>query len=287
VRLRTPWLSFRAKRGICISRLCFLALLGCGLAVLVPARAQNPDTMLPAQSEAKARELINSAIQALGGDTYLRVRDISRTGRLSQFGSNGALMGFVEVFDYTKLPDKRRREYSKRRNIIDVFNGDAGWSLDKEGIEETTAETLDAFQENLRRGMDNFFRFRFNKEQGIVLRYAGHDLVDMKEVDWVEVSDREHRVIRIAMERNTRLPIRAVSFQRDPDTRNPIQEVDYFSNYQPIQGVQTPFRVARDRAGRRISETVYSSVQFNTGLDDSLFSRASLEQRWSQIGKKK
>ncbi len=252
-----------------------------------PAASQDPDTMLPAQSEAKARELINSAIQALGGDAYLRVRDISRTGRLSQFGSNGALMGFVEVFDYTKLPDKRRREYSKRRNIIDVFNGDEGWSLDRDGIEDTTAETLDAFQENLRRGMDNFFRFRFNKEDGIILRYGGSDLVDMKQVDWVEVSDRERRVIRIAMDRNTRLPIRAVNFQRDRDTRDPIQEVDYFSNYQPIQGVVTPFRVARDRAGRRIVETVYTSIQYNTGLDDSLFSRASLEQRWSQIGKKK
>lgn len=280
-------LSFRAERGICISGLCLLAVLGFGLAVFAAASAQDPDTMRPEQSAAKARELINSAIQALGGDAYLRVRDISRTGRLSQFGSNGDLMGFVEVFDYTKLPDKRRREYSKRRNIIDVFNGDEGWSLDKEGIEDTSAATLDAFQENLRRGMDNFFRFRLNKEEGIILRYAGSDLVDMKQVDWVEVSDREHRVIRIAIDRNTRLPIRAVNFQRDPDTRNRIEEVDYFSNYQNIQGVQIPFRVARDRAGRRISETVYTSVQFNTGLDDSLFSRASLEQRWSQIGKKK
>lgn len=287
MRLRIIGLSFRAERGICTSRLCLLAVLGFGLAVFAAASAQDPDTMRPEQSAAKARELINAAIQALGGDAYLRVRDITRTGRLSQFGSNGDLMGFVKVFDYTKLPDKRRREYSKRRNIIDVFNGDEGWSLDKEGVEDTSAATLDAFQENLRRGMDNFFRFRLNKEDGIILRYAGSDLVDMKQVDWVEVSDREHRVIRIAIDRNTRLPIRAVNFQRDPDTRNRIEEVDYFSNYQPIQGVVTPFRVARDRAGRRISETVYTSVQFNTGLDDSLFSRASLEQRWSQIGKKK
>lgn len=283
-------LSFRARRGgrgICVSGLCLLAVLGFGLAVFAAASAQNPDIMLPEQSAAKARELINSVIQTLGGDAYLGVRDITRVGRHSQFGSNGDLMGFIEVFDFTKLPDKRRREYSKRHNIIDVFNGDEGWSLDKEGIEETSAASLDAFQENLRRGMDNFFRFRFNKEQGIILRYGGSDLVDMKEVDWVEVSDRERRVIRIAIVRSTRLPARAVNFQRDRETRDPIQEVDYFSNFQPIQGVQTPFRVGRSRAGRRISETVYTSIQYNTGLDDSLFSRASLEQRWSQIGKKK
>jgi len=249
--------------------------------------SQNADIMLPAQSEAKARELLNAAIQALGGDAYLHVRDISRTGRLSQFQTNGSLGGFVEVFDYTKLPDKRRREYSKKRNVIDVFNGDEGWSLDREGVEESSAETMDAFQENLRRGMDNFLRFRYNKEKGIILRYGGTDLMDMKEIDWVEVVDHEHRVIRIAIHRSTQLPIRAVNFQRDPETRNPIQEVDYFSNYQPVQGVTTPFRVARDRAGRRISETVYTSIQYNTGLDDSLFTRASLEERWSKIGKKK
>jgi hypothetical protein len=243
--------------------------------------------MMPEQSAAKARELLNGAIEALGGDAYLHVRDISRVGRLSQFGMTGALTGFVEVFDYTKLPDKRRREYSKKRNIIDIFNGNQGWSLDKEGIEETSAETLDAFQENLRRGMDNFLRFRFNKEPGIVLRYGGLDLLDMKQVDWVEVSDRDHRVIRIAIERSTRWPIRAVNFRRDPETRNPLEEVDYFSNYQPVQGVVTPFRVARDRAGRRVSETVYTSVEYNTGLEDAFFSRASLEQRWAKIGKKK
>jgi hypothetical protein len=243
--------------------------------------------MLPEKSAAKARELIDAAIQALGGDAYLKVRDITRTGRLSQFNSNGDIGGFIEVFDYTKLPDKRRREYSKRRNIIDVFNGDEGWSLTREGVEDSAAASLDAFQENLRRGMDNFFRFRYKKEAGIVLRYGGMDLLDMKQIDWVEVSDRDHRVIRIALVRSTHLPIRAVNFQRDRETRNPIEEVDFFSNYQPIQGVVTPFRVARSRAGRRISETVYTSIQFNTGLDDSLFSRASLEQRWSQLGGKK
>ena len=243
--------------------------------------------MLPEQSAAKARELLNATIQALGGDAYLAVRDVSRIGRLSQFGSNGDLTGFAEVFDFTKLPDKRRREYSKKRNIIDVFNGNEGWSLNREGIEDTSAETLDAFQENLRRGMDNFLRFRYNKEPGIILRYGGMDLLDMKQIDWVEITDREHRVLRIAIHRSTQLPIRAVNFQRDRETRNPIQEVDYFSNYQPIQGVMTPFRVARERAGRRVSETVYTSILYNTGLDDSLFTRTSLELRWSQLGKKK
>lgn len=266
------------------------ALLAAPLFALLAAprlAAQNPDTLLPEQSAAKARELINTTIQTLGGDAYLGVRDITRVGRNSQFGSNGDLRGFIEVFDFTKLPDKRRREYSKKRNIIDVFNGDEGWSLNREGIEETSAATLDAFQENLRRGMDNFFRFRFNKEEGIIIRYGGSDLVDMQQVDWVEVSDREHRIIRIAIDRSTHLPRRAVNFQRDRETREPIQEVDYFSNFQPIQGVQTPFRVARSRGGHRISETVYTSIQYNTGLDDSFFSRAGLEARWSKIGKKK
>ena len=132
MRLRILKLSFRAERGICISGLCLLALLAAPRLA-----AQNPDTMLPEQSTAKARELLNGAIDALGGEAYLGVRDISRVGRLSQFGSNGDLVGFVEVYDFTKLPDKRRREYSKKRNVIDVFKDRKSTRLNSSHIQKS------------------------------------------------------------------------------------------------------------------------------------------------------
>jgi outer membrane lipoprotein-sorting protein len=243
--------------------------------------------MLPEQNLAKAREILSAAIQALGGDAYLNVRDISRTGRLSQFSSSGEMSGFVEVFDYSKLPDKRRREYSKRRNIIDVFNGEQGWSLDRAGVEDAPPTTVDSFQEALRRNVDHLLRFRLNKEKGLVLRFGGSDLLEMKQVDWVEVMDSERRKMRIAFDRSSHLPLRVVNFSRDPDSRDRIEEIEYLSNYHSIQGIQAAFHVERERAGRRVFEIVYSEVQFNTGLDDSFFTRQSLEARWAKIGKKK
>jgi hypothetical protein len=109
----------------------------------------------------------------------------------------------------------------------------------------------------------------------------------MKQVDWVEVMDSERRKMRIAFDRSSHLPLRVVNFSRDPDSRDRIEEIEYLSNYHSIQGIQAPFHVERERAGRRVFEIVYSEVQFNTGLDDSFFTRQSLEARWAKIGKKK
>lgn len=248
--------------------------------------AQNPNTMMPSESAAKAREVLNRAIQALGGQAYLNVRDITREGRLAQFGSGDGLEGFTRIWDYTILPDKNRTEYYKQRNIIYVFSGDKGWVMDRAGVEEATAVSIEEFQESVKKDIDNLLRFRM-KEDGLILRYAGADILDLKQVEWVEVVDRERRSFRIAFEKGTALPIRAVYSTRDPETRVRIEEVDYFSNYQKVQGIETPLQVARERNGRKSYQAFFESYQYNTGLTPALFTRAALEEAFAKGNKKK
>ena len=58
------------------------------------ALAQSPQDMMPAESAAKAKEILGQAIQAMGGNAYLNIRDVTCEGRLSQFGHAGELNGF-------------------------------------------------------------------------------------------------------------------------------------------------------------------------------------------------
>lgn len=262
-----------------------LALVGCALLVMGSA-AQNPTTMMPAQSAAKARELIDRSIQALGGPTYLQVRDLTRELRLAQFGTTGDLEGFTRVWDYVALPDKNRSEYFQKRNIITVYNGDKGWVMDRAGVEEASATDIEQFQEGLKKDIDQLFRFRL-KEEGLIFRYGGSDLLDLKQVDWVEVIDRERRQFRFAIEKSTSLPIRAVYSTRDPETRVRYEEVEYLSNYHPVQGIMTPMQVWRDRNGRKVYQAFIEKCEYNTGLNDSFFSRAALEEAYGKINKKK
>ncbi len=267
-------------------RWLFAAWMVLSLAGSAGAPAQNPTTMMPAQSAAKAREIIDRTIQALGGQAYLAVRDSTMELRLAQFGTSGELEGFTRVWDFNLLPDKNRSEYYKQRNIIYVYNGDKGWVMDRAGVEEATAVALEQFQDNLKKDLGNLFRFRM-KEDGLIFRYGGTDLLDLKQVEWVEVIDRERRQFRFAVEKSTSLPIRAVYSTRDPETRVRYEEVEYLSNYHNVQGVQTPLQVARERNGRKIYQAFIESCSYNTGLTEAFFSRAALEETFAKLGKKK
>ncbi|MFY9732690.1 MAG: hypothetical protein WAK24_18935, partial [Candidatus Acidiferrales bacterium] len=48
-----------------------LLVAGAGLQLSPSALAQNPQDMMPAESAAKAKEILQQAIQALGGTAYL------------------------------------------------------------------------------------------------------------------------------------------------------------------------------------------------------------------------
>ena len=261
-------------------------LLAAPMLFAPPAAAQNPQVLLPEQSAEKARAIIQKTIQALGGPAYLGIRDITCSGRYAQFDRHGQLGGYARFWDFIKLPDKNRTEYYKQRNQITVFNGNQGWQMDRGGVVDAPADSVENYQEGLKKDIDAIFRTRLN-EEGLVFRYGGPDLVDLKQVDWVEIVDRDRRSFRIAIDRATSLPIRAEITTRDHRTRERAVDAYYFSNYHPVQGVQTALQVARERNGRKVYQVFYAECRYNTSLADSLFTRESLEQRFGELNKGK
>lgn len=251
-------------------------------ALALPAAAQ--EVLLPDQSSAKARELIQAAIEAMGGRAYLDVREIYRTGRLAQFGTQGDLTGFAEFFDYVKLPDKNRTEYFKKRNIMTLYTAEGGWEMDRGGVTPASAESLERYRESLKKDLDNLFRFRLN-EPGMIFRYQGVDILDLKQVEWVEVVDRERYTVRIAFDQRTRLPMRVVYLTRDPATRQRVEEVEFLSNWHRKGGVMTAMQIARERNGRKVYQAFFKDYEYNSGIPDSLFTRASLEEAFARLNK--
>lgn len=249
--------------------------------------AQESEVMMPAQSAAKAEELLQQAIEALGGTVYLNVHDVTCTGRISQFGHSGELNGFGHFIDYTVPvpPFRDRQENLPKRNIIEVYNGDKGWDLDRGGVSEARAADLARYKEDMKKDIDNILRHRIH-EPDMVFRYGGPDVVDLHEADWVELVDSENRTIRIAISRSSHLPIRKVVDTRDANTRMRAQEVEYYSNYHPFSGIETPFQITRERNGIKIYQVFFDKCDYNTNLSDSMFSKESLDERFAKVGKK-
>jgi len=269
---------------ICPLPYCLAILLAASFSPA--ARAQSPETMLPEQSSAKAKQLIQQSVAALGGPAFLGVRDVDCTGRLSFFGRTNEVTGYDYFRDLWKFPDKNRTEYSKKALIIEVYNGNQAWTLDKGGVTEKPTADAEEFQEGLKRDPIELLRTRLN-EEGMTFRYGGSEIVDLKQVDWVEIVDRERRTFRLALDRGTHLPIRSEVFVRNVETRERTELVKYYSNYHAQQGVQTPFQEAHERDGRRIYQVFYNGCAYNTGLSEDLFTRASLEKHYAEFGKKK
>jgi hypothetical protein len=257
------------------------------LYIVPPLHAQESEVMMPAQSAAKAKELLQQAIEALGGTVYLNVHDVTCTGRLSQFGHSGELNGFEHFIDYTVPvpPFKDRQENLPKRNIIEVYNGDKGWDLDRGGVSEARTSDLARYKEDMKKDIDNILRHRIH-EPDMVFRYGGPDVVDLHEADWVELVDSENRTIRIAISRSSHLPVRKVVDTRDANTRMRAEEIEYYSNYHAFSGIETPFQITRERNGIKIYQVFFDKCDYNTNLSDSIFSKESLDERFAKVGKK-
>ena len=254
--------------------------------ILPSGAAQNPDTLLPEQSAAKAKQILQQLTDALGGARYLNVRESDCEGRLARFGHNGELTGYTNFKDYWGYPDKNRTDYSKKGVIINLYNGDKGWTLDRGGVSELPAPAVADFQELVKKDINNLLRFRI-KEPGMIFRYGGQDIVDLKTVDWVEITDPELRTFRLAVDRSSHFFVRTMIITEDQTTRERSVETSIYSNFQPIEGVQTPLQITSDRDGRRISQVFFTSCKFNPGLGDDFFTKAALEKRFSEVGSKK
>jgi hypothetical protein len=249
------------------------------------AFAQDDDFLGPEQSSAKANALLQQAIDALGGNAYLNMKDITCTGKLGGFDHSGELTGYSSFLDYQQPPFKERQENLPKRNIITITNGNKGWDLDRGGVSDAPAADIAQNKEDIQRDIFNILKNRIH-EKDMILRYGGADILDGWQVDWVEMVDGENRTIRIAIQRSTYLPVRKTVENRDPKSRTTFTEIEYYSNYHPIQGIQTPYQLTREKNQTKIFQAFFEKCDYNTNLSDELFTKESLEQQWAKVGKK-
>src|SRR5467141_795050 len=265
------------------------------------ASAQNPDTLMPEQSVAKAKQILSDLINALGGPGYTEVRESQCEGRRVLFGHSGDVIGNIGFTEFRRFPDKVRTEYIGKSHhnilpyligidgldlahggvVITLDNGDQGWTFDRSGVNELPAASISEFQEQVKRNIDNLLRLRL-KEPGIAIRFGGNDIVDLKQVDWVEISDSQERKFRLAVDRSTHFLIRSVVITKDEENQQINEDVSIYSKYQLKDSAWTPLQISREHNGRRSVQIFYDSCKYNPGFPDELFNKTSLSKQGSQ-----
>lgn len=270
------------------------------------ASAQNPDTMMPEQSIAKGKQILNDLIAALGAAGYTEVRESECSGRRVLFGHSEDVIGDIEFAEFRRYPDKIRTEYVGKGRfnllpyligidgldlahggiIVTLYNANHGWSFDRGGVNELPAASISDFQESVKRNIDNLLRLRLN-EPGISIRFGGNDTVDLKQVDWVEINDSEGRRFRLAVDRATHFLIRSIVYTKDEENQQINEDVSIYSKYQLKDSVWTPLQISREHNGRRSVQIFYDNCHYNPGFADNIFDKSTLSKQLSQALAKK
>ena len=266
------------------ARVAVIALVGVIGADISPRSiAQNPDTMMPEASATKAKQLLAQMLEAMGGQAYLNARELACSGRLSNFGHSGDMTAYVEFKDYWRFPDKHRIEYGKKGVIVDVFSGQEGWTMDHGGVSDEPADKVDEFLERQLKSPEQLLRYRL-KEPGMMFRYGGQDLIDLRPVDWVDLTDSEERKYRIAIQRDNHMMVRFKVTTADKVEHELTDDVTSYANYHAIDGVQTALQVARTRNDRKVFQAFYDACTYKPNLAPDFFSRAALDRWFQEVG---
>jgi hypothetical protein len=220
-----------------------------------------------AWTQSRSNPVIDEMIKALGGTTFLEVKEIRTSGRFFTF-SKGELSGSDLFVDYIKLPDMERTEFGKDKNkTITINKGSEGWKIEgKNEPEPQPATQAEEFLENFKTSFDYVTRIVLKHSQTTVQSLPS-ELIDFRRADVVEVRDAAKNRIRLYIDRATHLPIK---MQVRRANESSVSEERY-GNWHEFQDVMTPLLISRTTNGLKTMEIRTEMAAYNSGLPDNLF----------------
>jgi hypothetical protein len=242
-------------------------------------------TAFPASAETnleRGKHVVDEALQALGGESYLQMQDRVETGRAYSFYRD-KLNGLSIAKIYTRyltrpeppvpayLGVRERQAFGKKQETAVIFGENDGYDISFRGARPLPDNTLERFKESTLRNVLYILRMRLG-EPGLIFESRGADVVENLSVDIVDITDADNRVVTVYFSKVEHLPVKQVTYRRDLQTKDRVEEVTRFTKYRDVGGgVMWPFDIQRERDGEKIYQMFSDSVAVNKGLTDSLF----------------
>ena len=237
------------------------------------APATSPAQAVPVDQEnaRKAKELLEQMIQALGGQAYLQAQDMSQEGRSYSFHLGQSNSMGVLFWRFYKYPDKERIEFTKKRDVIYVYNGDKGYEITYKGTAAVEAKDLEDYLRRRQYSLDWVLR-KWLHEPGIALFYDGPTVAEQKQAQQVTIMNSRNQGVVLYIDASNHLPIKKTFSWRDPTDKQRNVEDEVYDNFRPVQGIMTPYSITRYYNGEMAAQRFLNKVSINKGLSDTLFS---------------
>ena len=247
-----------------------LCALTCAAAQDNSGGSTSQSTPTPLDNSSKAKAMIDQAIQALGGQAYLTVQNMSQQGRTYSFHRGEATSAGTLFWRFVKFPDRERIELTKQRDVAYVYNGDKGFEITFKGTAALDDKALNEFLRRRDHSLEMALRKWIN-EPGVAFFYDGPAVAANKPADQVSIMNAKNDSVTLYLDTTTHLPLKKTFTWRDPTDNLRNTEEEIFDAYRPTQGIMTPYSVTRFYNGEMSNQRFLNNVSYNEALNDSLF----------------
>ncbi len=254
-----------------------LALVSLFLPVSIPA--QDKPASAPPAVDARAEAVINHAIEALGGSSYLNVKTTVSRGFFTAFHEGMSQLP-ARFLDYIAYPDRERTEFvSSGIRVIQTNAGETGWLFDgaTKSLSDMKAPQIADFKRSMRTSVENLLRGWWRKD-GATVSYVGRREAGVgKRNETVRLSYPDGFWIEYEFGAKDGLPAKII-YKRtrkkaDTEETEEINEEDRLAKYITMTGITAPWVVDHYINGVQTSRITYESLNYNQPLADSLFAK--------------
>jgi len=254
----------------------FVALALLMLPVLgVRGQAEKPG----ASPDDKAEKVLQKAIQAVGGETYLKVQTVIGRGFFTEYKDGVSLIPSKFV-DYIAYPNRERTEFTTSgARSIQTNAADQGWLFDgaAKTRKDQKPQQLEEFRFAMITSVENVLHGWW-REKSAVLSYVGRREARLgRRNETVRLTYPDGFWVEYEFAATDGLPAKVLykRKQKNPDTEEMQETAEEDRFYKPITigGIVTPYVIDHFRNGVQTSRIAYESVEINKPLADSLFAK--------------
>jgi hypothetical protein len=237
------------------------------VASLQTARSQDADADA---NQKKARATLDAMVAALGGQRWLSLTNSMQQGRTSGFYQGKPTGATAEFYEIQKFPDQIRVELGKKRDVVEIVDGDDVWEITYKGKKPLPKDQVQDLIRRRDHSLQTAMRVWLNDPKTVLI-YGGQSLVERHLADKTTLIDGNNDSITIQTDAETHLPLQRTWQWRDPLYKDKNTDSEEYDNYQLVDGLPTPYAITRFHNGDMANQRFLSHAGYNLPLPPDTF----------------
>jgi hypothetical protein len=233
-------------------------------------------TPLQTPANQQARQVVDQAIAALGGERYLQARYRSGEGYIYSFNSSGELNGGgTRFWAWYRFPADERIELTKDRNVIYIYAGGQGWEITYKGVAPVLRRALSEYQNAAAHSLDVILKTWASDPNTLILD-QGQNNFDQAPVESILFTTQSGESATVDFSLRTHLPLRVRWPRVDTDTGGHYEQSVVYGNWSDIGGIEAAFSQDEFQGPQKLEQRNYTKLSF-AAFPDSLFTPKPLK----------